>query len=176
MIVSNLKYFLVYFQISAIKQFHFSFTVHQIAGSIYTKDEIEAELIVGNTKGHVQQWAQSAYNKGKRFVANPTMRTNACYCVINAIKAGIKLDKSKAFSFKIYARTFLLAEKVKGRVRNITDCLHKGEAVDDTNALVTVEKYIEEKLFDAMEHMPPLRQQSVLQYLRNHGWDIEVMD
>lgn len=129
-------------------------------------------MIVGQTKRLVSSWAAAASNVGERFVAKPTMRSKACRCVIDAIKAGMKVDKSKAFSFKLYVRTWILAEKVKGKVRAATECLHKGEAVDDTDALIPFVTYIDRKMFEAIEHMPPLRQQSLLNHLRRNGWDI----
>lgn len=82
------------------------------------------------------------------------------------------MNEQKSFSFKIYVRTCLLAEKVKGLVRNITTCIHKGEAVDDLNALVPFHEYIYRKLFNAIEHLPPINQIALTDYLRQHGWQI----
>lgn len=139
-----------------------------------TKEGIAEQITVGITTVKPKVWASNAIYSGKKFVAKPTMRTTTCRSVIMAIERGLDMNVKKAFSFKLYVRTKVLAEKVKGLVRKATDCIHKGEAVDDIGALLPFHQYIERKLLNAIEDMPTFNQNSVIKYLRQHGWIINI--
>lgn len=93
----------------------------------------------------------------------------------NGIKTKFNRQKpNKAFSFTLYVRTRLMAEKVKGIVRKVSECIHKGEAVDDLNELEPFMQYILLKIFNTIELMPPENQNAAVKYLQQIGWPINI--
>lgn len=101
--------------------------MYQVAGSVYERNGVAEDMVVGITSCNVRRWAQSNYLAGKKFVEAPTIRTTACRCVIMAIRRGLEVNNRKAFGFKIFVRTYLLAGNVKGKFRSATECIKKGE-------------------------------------------------
>lgn len=149
--------------------------MYQVAGSVFERNGIPEDMVVGITTVNIHDWAQQAYKQAEKFVKAPTVRSKACRCVIMAIQRGLQLNRAAAFSFQIYVRTYVLANKVKGKVRNDTECIKKAHAVDDTGILLPFERYLQCKLFDAMDCMPPARQRSVTKYLEKCGRNIATM-
>lgn len=169
----------------------------QIVGVVWERNNKEVQITVGMTNSSPYLWASDANRKGLNFVEKKTLRTTACRCVIMAIEEGLTMNKRKAFSFHIYVRTDLLAGKVKhmqyfvfclfckvfffcffikvkGMVRKSTNCKYKALSVDDTNALQPFHRYIQTKMWNALENLPPYNQQELLKYLRDDGWLVSV--
>ncbi len=57
-----------------------------------------------------------------------------------------------------------VSRKVKGYIRKATECIHKGEVVDDMGALIPLHPYLDSKMFEAIENLPPNNQQSLVRH------------
>ncbi len=53
---------------------------------------IATDVTIGLSKRLPRTWAKGADDAGQRFVEKPTLRSKACRCVIDAIRANLKMN------------------------------------------------------------------------------------